>query len=216
MAEFPFIWLGSGRAKKRGIAEKGRLLDQAAKAGLPVPIGGILQDAFVQICLDAEVIGAANGRYTIPDPDWLFEVLYQDVHFPMLDGLISVRGAGKAALNIDPTDPDQLAKALMDVWNAIPTDQPRDLLLMQMVEGEVAGTAVNHPQKSATMTTPTDTLDLPPLRFWQRPSASLPPYAQRLQKLLRGLRRTFGDENWQIEWLDDGEICWLMQMHLSD
>jgi hypothetical protein len=35
---------------------------------------------------------------------------------------------------------------------------------------------------------------------------------QRLQQLLRGVRRTFGQGNWQIDWLDDGRICWLIQI----
>jgi hypothetical protein len=30
--------------------------------------------------------------------------------------------------------------------------------------------------------------------------------------LLRGARRTFGDDDWMIEWIDDGRICWLIQI----
>ncbi|MCZ7668469.1 MAG: hypothetical protein M5U34_15385 [Chloroflexi bacterium] len=40
----------------------------------------------------------------------------------------------------------------------------------------------------------------------------MPPYAQRLQKLLRGIRRTFGQGSWQVDWLDDGEICWVVKV----
>lgn len=216
MAEFPFVWLGSGRAKKRGIGEKGRWLDAAAKAGLPVPAGGIVQDEFLQICLDAEVVVGDGGLFYVPDPDWLWAVLYEDVRFPLLDGLVAVRGAGKAVLNVNPADPQQLGQAFVKVWNGNVTEGRRDVLLMTMVAGKVAGTAVNHPHQPATMTTPDGTVHLPPLRFWQKPDANLPPHAQRLQKLLRGLRRTFGDIDWQIEWLDDGEVCWLMQMQMLD
>ena len=41
---------------------------------------------------------------------------------------------------------------------------------------------------------------------------SLPIYVQRLQYLLSGIRRTLGKGDWTIEWIDDGEICWLVQI----
>ena len=50
------------------------------------------------------------------------------------------------------------------------------------------------------------------LRAFQRTSGEMPPFARRLQKLLRGVRRTFGRGDWCIEWADDGEICWLVQV----
>jgi hypothetical protein len=47
------------------------------------------------------------------------------------------------------------------------------------------------------------------LRAFQSPDSTLPPFAQRLQKLLRGLRRTLGDGEWRVSWADDGDICWV-------
>ena len=47
---------------------------------------------------------------------------------------------------------------------------------------------------------------------WQHSDDSSSPYARRLRMLLRGLRRTFGDVGWEIEWLDDGRICWLWKI----
>ena len=43
--------------------------------------------------------------------------------------------------------------------------------------------------------------DKPPLAF-----------SRRLQTLLRDARRTFGSRDWDIEWADDGERCWLIQI----
>jgi hypothetical protein len=53
---------------------------------------------------------------------------------------------------------------------------------------------------------------LPLLGWGKRPLASLPPFARRLQQLLRGVRRALGDGNWEITWLDDGRDCWLVQV----
>ena len=51
---------------------------------------------------------------------------------------------------------------------------------------------------------------LPRLTGWQTPDPDLPPFARRVQMLLRGARRTFGPGMWQIEWIDDGQICYLV------
>ncbi len=34
----------------------------------------------------------------------------------------------------------------------------------------------------------------------------------RLRALLADVRRVFGDEPWDIEWADDGDVCWLVQI----
>ena len=34
----------------------------------------------------------------------------------------------------------------------------------------------------------------------------------RLQALLRDIRRWLGNRDWDIEWADDGRICWLVQL----
>ena len=83
MRKYPFIWLGSGRAKKRNVPRKGWLLDQAANSGLPVPQGGILLDEFFHICLKEGVVKIGDARMKVPDPVWLHEVLFRDVRFPL-------------------------------------------------------------------------------------------------------------------------------------
>ena len=73
----------------------------------------------------------------------------------------------------------------------------------KLVAGQVAG----------------QTLLLPQLQAGEWPT-STEPFARRLQLLLRGVRRTFGPGNsatdwrgdWDIEWADDGEVCWLVQI----
>jgi hypothetical protein len=225
----PFVWLGSGRAKKWGVAAKGRLLDEAAKAGLPVPPGAILLDELFQLLLNEGVVMMENGRITAPDPVWLHETLYQSVRFPRLDKPVAVRSASAAAaapeLGVDFTDPAQLSHSLCEVWSLL-DDRRRDVLVMEMVGKDTAGTAASteHAEVSAQAVThsqnETDAvpvannppLALPRLRRWQRPAPDQPPHLQRLQQLLRGVRHTFGSGEWHIDWLDDGRICWLIQI----
>jgi rifampicin phosphotransferase len=230
MRKTPFIWLGANRARKWPVGEKGRLLDKAAHAGLPVPPGAILLDEVYQLLLEAGVILADNGYVTAPDPDWLFETFYEGVRFPRLNKPMLIRRAFSldgAAVSappyptlVDLTDPDELARALTAVWS-FPQSPPtlrRDALLLGEVAGEVWGTAVTTPTTPDQTTyqtpeSPPTNLTLPQLGRFGRTTPGLPAFAQRLQKLLRGCRRTLGPANpWQIEWRDDGHICWLIQI----
>ena len=232
----PFVWLGSGRARKWAVAEKGLRLDQAAGAGLPVPPGAILLNEFFQLVLVEGVIVPEDGRFTAPDPTWLSDTLYHGAHFPRLDKPVAVRAAfaavepgetkptakSAAQLAIDFHDPVQLAHSLCHLWSsASGANWRRDVLIMQMVGREKAGVAVVHTGDAdadvdaVQVKTGADerqtTMRLPQLRRWARPTAELPAYAQRLQRLLRGARRTFGAGEWAFDWADDGCICWLLQ-----
>ena len=222
MANQFFVWLGSGRARKHDVSDKGKLLDKAAKAGLPVASGGILLDDFYRLCVQEQVIVVENGRFTCPAPQQLHTLLYNDIHFPKLDHPTAVRAlfAAPPQLNCNVTNPQHLSHALCTLWSAIrlePDTVRRDILLMKMVTADKWGTAVSHPHNPADQTTypssnGSSNLTLTKLTFWQTPDKSIPLYAQRLQMLLRGIRRTLGQAAWQIEWLDDGHICWLMQV----
>ena len=235
MRQSPFIWLGSGRTRKRQVARKGSLLDQATRSGLPVPSGGILLDDFYRICLSEGVVEMVDGAVVVPDPVWLHEVLYRDVRFPRLGKTVAVRSAmairsaedppiGMARLNIDFNDPAQMAMALMEVWSALvrlSDEQPPDLLVMEMIMIQTAGEAMSASDKSkdqVDLTVGPDSIlsgsfALDKIGTFRRTSADLPPFARRLQKLLRGVRRSFGKGEWRVDWADDGKICWLLQIY---
>ena len=53
-------------------------------------------------------------------------------------------------------------------------------------------------------------LSLARLHPRQAADDSLPPFARRLQMLLRGIGRTLGPGDRIIHWADDGAICWLV------
>jgi len=228
----PFLWLGANRARKWPVGDKARLLDKAASAGLPVPPGGILLDELFVLLVDEGVVTEREGVVTAVSDSWLAETLYEGVHFPRLTVPLIVRAAFSLAgaaqfadplfapqRSVQPADPAQLAQALCRVWSSArgPVGLRRDVLLTEMVAVEIGGTAVTdgnapdhvicHPPGTA----PTP-LELPLLGRFARPDSSLPPFARRLQMLLRGVRRTFGAGNWQVDWLDDGRICWLIQI----
>ena len=240
MKKTPFVWLGANRARKWPVGEKALLLDKAASAGLPVPSGAILLDELFQLFVEEGVVAVQETAVTDCDPDWLFESLYEGIRFPRFDQPTILRPAFSALTHeqqpiasatkshVDMNDPDELARALCSVWSVSPRSEVafrRDVLVMEMVAGEMGGTAtstklsasvttkLNADAPTDQITTPDNTLEIPQLTgFFPRTDSSLPPYAQRLQKLLRGIRRTFGEGSWQVDWLDDGEICWVMKV----
>lgn len=230
MSKTPFLWLGANRARKWPVGDKARLLDKAAHAGLPVPPGAVLLDEFFSLLAREGVIAVRDGVVTAVDDAWLHETLYESIRFPRLDAPAIVRAAfvaDGAAQPGDPlytpqravslTDPAQLAPGLCRVWSGAPAAAAglrRDVLVMEMVAAEEAGTAVITPAAPDAITIADGKmLELPPLRRFARPAADLPPFAQRLHMLLRGARRTFGAGVWQVDWLDDGRICWIIQVH---
>jgi pyruvate,water dikinase len=232
MRQSPFVWLGSGRARKREVPAKWAHLDEAAQSGLPVPAGGILLDDFYQICLAAGVVEIIAGEIVTPDPIWLQEVIFRDVRFPRLKQAVAVRTAGerhtaksqpmeRTTLNVDLTNARQMAAALRMAWSAVPVSkkaEPRAVMIMEMVDVLVIGRAITDRNQLMDQTTlirgdgcPAH-IELDQLGVFQRTDNSHPPYFQRLQKLLRGVRRTFGKGQWQVEWADDGRICWILQI----
>lgn len=229
MKKTPFVWLGADRARKWSVGKKALLLDTAASAGLPVPAGAILMDELFQLFLEEGVVSTPvdNGSVVTDfDADWLYESLYEGIRFPRFDKPAILRAAfsaleqplaSAAKAHVDMNDPDEFARALCSVWSVSPDPGiafRRDVLVMEMVEGKVEGTAVTTKNADVDqITTQDDTFAIPQLTgFFPRIDSNLPPYAQRLQKLLRGIRRTFGQGTWQIDWLDDGEICWVVKV----
>ncbi len=234
MRKTPFIWLGSGRTRKRTVAHKGKLLDQAARSGLPVPAGGILLDDFFQICQEEGIIEQAGDLVIVPDAIWLHEVLFRDIRFPRLEKSVALRPASshisgehseleRARLNIDLGDAEQMAGALSAVWSVLKGDANEtafDVLVMEMVNIQRMGEALTSlelekdqvHEKEGIIAGSIRSYDLRKIKTFQRASTDKPLYIRRLQKLLRGVRRSFGKEDRRIEWADDGQICWLLQV----
>ena len=230
MSKTPFVWLGAGRAGKRGVGHRGVLLDKLARAGLPVPEGAILLDDLFRIYLSEGIIELADDRVVVPDPIWFSEVLYRDVRFPRLRDLLDIRPLSgneqeakwamqDATPAVDSENPSQLALALGRAWT-IPGDlgeRRRDVLVTKSVAAALYGRAISRADEVIDEVevkgSPTAVLPLPRLRALQRPSGELPLHLGRLQMLLRGLRRSLGQGDWTVVWADDGAICWLQQVY---
>jgi pyruvate,water dikinase len=236
-----FINLGSGQATGLGVGNKGALLDRAAQAGLPVPPGIILLDAAWQHLQNKRLVQVMAQNVAVPEPLELLPALKLP-HFGRSLAIrsafsaedqpgASLAGFFTSKLFIDPNEPVQVARALAEVWASAlqrQGDFRRDILMMEMVEAVHAGVAFTEREfedDQVNYTTGTaetlvsgavagEALDLPKLDFWQKPrlNKTYPPFAIRLQRLLRQIRREFGVGDWDIEWADDGRCCWLIQI----
>lgn len=219
-----FIWLGSGRARRRGVGSPARQLDQAAHAGLPVPPGAILLDEFFRFALDTGLARADGRSVVIPDPELWHNTLFHSVRLPRFRRPVAVQAVAdeRATTSVPPVacrDADfdnasVAARALEAVWSVEAGLTRRDVLVIETVAATTTGVATTDSATDADWLAPAGMapFTLPHLRHRLTPDADQPPYTRRLQQLLRGVRRTFGPGAWRIEWADDGHICWLVQV----
>lgn len=218
-----FIWLGSGRARKRGVGGDGRYLDEATRAGLPVPAGAVLLDEFYRFCRASGLVTGAAGRPVIPDTELWHNTLFHSVRLPPFDRPVAVRlvppangemasisGRRGVALN----DRDAAAAALLAVWAAAERAGATraDALILETIPAEQRGWATLGEETDELQPAPEGAPGhtLPRLRGRAVPDADLPPFARRAQMLLRGVRRTFDPPPRRVAWADDGAICWLL------
>jgi pyruvate,water dikinase len=226
-----FVWVGSGRARRRKVGPPGARLDRAAHAGLPVPPGAILLDEFLRVCLREGLAEWSDGRVFIPDPELLHNTLIHSVRLPRFDRPVTLsnlfspeaaqRGAAEAqspSRVVDLNDAGQTAAALASLWSAAPR-QPAgraDVLALERVDARWAGRARTSPGESedhVEIDEPAASVHaLPQLRGFRTADVDRPPHTRRLQMLLGGVRRTFGRGDWSIQWADDGRICWLLEV----
>lgn len=220
-----FVWLGSGRARKRGVGGDGRYLDEATRAGLPVPPGAILLDEFYRFCRDAGLVAGAVERPVISDVELWHNTLFYSVRLPPFARPVVVRPTWTAAglypaangtgdkQPINLHDPAAAAVALATVWGVAARAQAAraDVLVLEAIQAEQRGwaTLTEDMDELPPVNEGAADLRLPRLRGRTLPDAGLPPSVRRLQMLLRGVRRTFNPAPRRVAWADDGQICWL-------
>lgn len=128
-----------------------------------------------------------------------------------------------------------VCEALIEVWQSADRygrgDERirRDILIMSMVDAKNAGVAftecdyeddlINHCSGTADALVSGrvegESSSLAKLRSFESliaESLGLPEFLKRLQLLLRDVRQVFGDDDWDIEWADDGVHCYLIQI----
>ncbi len=150
-----YMNIGSGEAAKLGVGNKGRNLDIAAKAGLPVPNGYILLDALWHLSVQDGIITIEDGAVTCSDPATFYAALNLPPFPPKTTVAVrsaftvednptsSMAGHFASVTNVDPTKPDAFIGALCEVWSSSLEydDIRRDVLVMHMVDAKHAGAA---------------------------------------------------------------------------
>jgi hypothetical protein len=220
-----FIWLGSGRARKRGVGGDGRTLDEATRAGLPVPDGAVLLDEFYRFCRAAGLVTGAAGRPAIPDAELWHNTLFHSVRLPSFARPVVVRLVTPAAINgetvaaygrgeVNLNDQDAAAAAVIAAWAAAERAGAAraDALILETIPNGQSGWAILSEETDELYSAPGSSpgVTLPRLRGRATPDAGLPPFVRRAQMLLRGVRRTFNPPPRRVAWADDGAICWLL------
>lgn len=221
-----FVWLGSGRARKRGVGGDGRFLDEATRAGLPVPAGAVVLDEFYRFGRESGLVAGSAERPFIPDTELWHNTLFHSVRLPPFTRPVIVRPSfsaarvGESADNssarraIDLNDPDAAAAALAAAWaSAHQSGAARaDVLIVEMLPAAQGGWVMLGEDADQLLPGPDGLPDglLPRLPGRAAPDATLPPFARRLQMLLRGVRRTFNPAPPRVAWADDGAICRLL------
>ena len=234
--------LGSGDAAQRGCGSKAALLDRAARAGLPVPPGVIVLDEAWRSAVERGLVRVDRVTdrrpVSVPDPSLLVHL----IGLPPFNGPLAVRSAFSAedgatdslagvfvsGLFVDGRRPAALAAGLAGVWASAfrrPRGFRRDLILQDMVHARRAGVAFTEREYEDDLVNVGDgtaeglvggdlageQLLLPKRRGLEGPTA-VDPVGARLQILLRDVRRVFDEADWDVEWADDGQRIWLVQV----
>ncbi|MFW5691530.1 MAG: PEP-utilizing enzyme [Chloroflexota bacterium] len=236
-----YIKLGSGKAKKHNAGNKGALLDQAARAGIRVPRGVLLLDtAWDQAVLSGVMTFDADG-ISVPRPARLMKFLdLPDFNRPLAFRSAfsaedaddqSLAGYFETVLDVPPDDPNAQANALRHVLESSGRYEGRfrrDVLVMEMVKARHAGVAFTEREHEDDLVNYTEgtaqslmsgavqgkSIPLAKLRNYESRlrGEHLEPWQRRLQKLLKQVRRWLGNYDWDVEWADDGEYCYLVQV----
>ena len=204
--------LGSGVMTAAGVGPKAALLDRARRRGLPVPAGFVIPD-------EGDVPDTASLR------SWATRVgahrLAVRSAFAAEDGeTSSLAGWFDSFLDVEAVAvPEAVARVLASAERRAGSFRC-DVLVMAMVEARLAGVAFSQPgtyddlvnvvpgtaDRLMSGQVPGERLEL------DRTGRGSSGWQGRLRRLLRAVRREFGDQPWDVEWADDGHRCWLLQL----
>ncbi|MEM9464431.1 MAG: PEP-utilizing enzyme [Actinomycetota bacterium] len=199
--------LGAGGFEAHGVPAKAALLDRARRAGLQVPDGMVALDG-----------GDAETAATHAPAATSFAVRSA---FGAEDGAASSRaGWFETELRVPRADLADSIERVRSSRNRVDDAIRADVLVMAMVDAQHAGVAFTEPDTyDDIVNTVTGTAEglvagdeagdrllLPRIETPDQP------WARRLRDLLARVRHEFGDRPWDIEWADDGQRCWLVQI----
>ncbi len=213
--------LGSGRVVASGAGAKAANLDRAAAAGIDVPNGFVVPDG---VALDDTSMSWSIAAASIS----LGPTVAVRSAFSAEDGeATAMAGRFETELGVENVESAVIAavERVRASGEVVPSAR-RDVLVMQMVKAQRAGVLFTEQQFEDDLVNVVsgladslvsgaeagEELRLAKVRWLERPDKSLPPWQQRLALLMREVRAEFGEREWDIEWADDGETCWLVQL----
>ena len=220
-----FVRLGSRNSTFRKLKadENCILLNHAVKSKLPVPNAILLPDEAWQRMIEAGIVEVVGDDVTIHSADEFLHTFA--LSNPRKDMLIRAAFSANPPITaaslteltaadnliIPPNDKIALINALVTIWQSASPNTLRHILVMEAVTAQTSGTATTQAaNEQDKVIFGNQQMMMRKLGRWQ--SADFPPsWQRRLQKLLRGIRRSFILEgtDWQIKWVDDGKMCWL-------
>lgn len=211
-----FAWavppLGDGTLTRRGIGPKAALLDRAAAAGLPVPRGVVIPDGVAPPSAKALSLRAPLAVRSAFSAE--------DGHHR------SMAGAFRSELHVAAADVAAAVARVRASADGHPGPLRRDVLVMEQVDARHAGVAATEQDHGTDVVNVVagladrllggaeqgDRVTLRRLRSRRDRADAAEPWQRRLQALLRDVRRVVGDGDWDVEWADDGAVCWLVQV----
>ena len=207
--------LGSGAVVASGAGAKAANLDKAAADGLPVPAGFVVPDKAELHGLEAALVPLGSS------------VAVRSA-FSAEDGVASaMAGRFETELGVAANAADVAAAVgRVRASGSVEPSARRDVLVMSMVAAERAGVLFTEQQFEDDLVNVVSGLaeslvsgeeageefQLSKLRWREQPDHRWPIWQQRLALLMREVSKTFGEGDWDIEWADDGEVCWLVQL----
>lgn len=219
-----FVVVGARDLRGGDAAPKAAMLHRAAQAGVRIPECIIVPDE------SFESWAAAGFPFPVELRGGLLAIRSA---FSTEDTLGSSHaGAFTSVLRVPASDTAAVGAASRRVRaSGEGTAGRRDLMVMRFIDAQHAGvvfTEREHEDDLVNVVGGTaeallagrvsgQRLDIPRCRRGESTDVLLPPWAQRLQQVLQLVRELaqvnrWGSADWDVEWADDGETCWLVQL----
>ena len=206
------LGLGTGTVAGAGVGSKAALLDDARRAGLPVPAGFVLPEG-----CDPGALGPFLGANDVDGVAVRSAFSVEDGRQESRAGWFLTRLRVDGAHYAEAVA--QVRRSADHVADGTGTVR-RDVLVMAMVDARHAGVAFSEPGTyDDLVNVATGTAEhlvagdvAGERRELPRLERAEPGWPRRLQHLMRSVRRRFGDHPWDVEWADDGRTCWLVQV----
>ena len=220
----PVSLLGGVDSRAYAAAPKASMLHRAALAGVPIPLGAVV--------LDADHDAWIGDGCPLPTELQSSMLAVRSAFATEDTARVSQAGTFASILRVAGNDPQAVAAAAAQVRaSGEGMVVKRDLIVMKFIDAKHAGVAFTereHEDDLVNMVQGTaedllagkvagQTLDIPRCRRGETTDVLLPAWAQRLQRVLQLIRELdgvnrWGSGDWDVEWADDGNICWVVQL----